>query len=164
MTKAVTSSALNDTQTDAAGVTQLVVFKIEKSEYALPVGNVGEILRMVAIAPVPEAPEWLPGVINLRGHVIPVIDLRTRLGLPRQPVNLNTPIIVAEHEGQMVGLVADSVTELLTVSQDSVEPPDSRVGENNSVEGVARADDRLILIFDLARVCVAASKQNLAGQ
>jgi len=50
------------------------------------------------------------------------------------------------------------------VSQDSVEPPDSRVGENNSVEGVARADDRLILIFDLARVCVAASKQNLAGQ
>jgi purine-binding chemotaxis protein CheW len=162
MKRAVTTTALNDTQTGSTEVTQLVVFKIEKSEYALPVGNVGEILRMVAIAPVPEAPEWLPGVINLRGRVIPVIDLRTRLRLTRQEATLNTPIIVAEHDGQMVGLVADSVTELLTVATGSVEPPDSRVGENSSVEAVARAGDRLILIFDLARVCVAASEQNLA--
>ena len=163
MTRAVTTTAPNDTQTGSTEVTQLVVFKIEKSEYALPVGNVAEILRMVAIAPVPEAPQWLPGVINLRGRVIPVIDLRTRLRLPRQEATLNTPIIVAEHDGQMVGLVADSVTELLTVPTDSVEPPDSRVGENNSIEAVARAGDRLILIFDLARVCVAASNQSLAA-
>ena len=73
---------------------------------------------MVAIAPVPEAPSWLPGVINLRGKVIPVIDLRVRLGLASKPVGINTPIIVAEHEGQMVGLIADSVTELLTVPPD----------------------------------------------
>lgn len=158
----MTNTALDDTQAGSTEVTQLVVFKIEKSEYALPVGNVGEILRMVAIAPVPESPEWLPGVINLRGRVIPVIDLRTRLALPRREATLNTPIIVAEHDGQMVGLVADSVTELLTVATDSVEPPDSRVGKHNSVEAVARAGDRLILIFDLARVCAATSEQNLA--
>ena len=162
MTGAVTSTARNDTQTGSTEVTQLVVFKIEKSEYALPVGNVAEILRMVAIAPVPESPAWLPGVINLRGRVIPVIDLRTRLALPRREATLNTPIIVAEHDGQMAGLVADSVTELLTVAADSVEPPDSRVGENNSVHAVARAGDRIILIFDLARLCVAASEQNPA--
>ncbi len=159
----MTTTALSETEIGLADATQLVVFRIEKSEYALPVGNVGEILRMVAIAPVPEAPEWLPGVINLRGKVIPVIDLRIRLGLPSQEVGLNTPIIVAEHEGQMVGLVADSVTELLTVSHDSIEPPDARVGASNAVESVARAGERLILIFDLGRVC-AGSQQHLAGR
>jgi purine-binding chemotaxis protein CheW len=163
MTGAVTTTAINETQTAVDEVTQLVVFKIEKSEYALPVANVGEILRMVAIAPVPEAPDWLPGVINLRGRVLPVIDLRTRLALPKLPVGINTPIIVAEHEGRMIGLVADSVTELLTVTLDSVEPPDPRVGAANTVEGVARAGDRLILIFDLARLC-AASEKHLAGR
>ena len=159
----MTTTALSETEAGLAEATQLVVFRIDKSEYALPVGNVGEILRMVAIAPVPEAPEWLPGVINLRGKVIPVINLRTRLGLPAEKIGLNTPIIVAEHEGHMVGLVADSVTELLTVSGDSIEPPDERVGASNAVKSVARAAERLILIFDLERVC-AGSQQHLADR
>jgi purine-binding chemotaxis protein CheW len=159
----MTTTALSETEAGSGAAVQLVVFRIDKSEYALPVGNVGEILRMVAIAPVPEAPAWLPGVINLRGKVIPVIDLRTRLGLPKQEVGLNTPIIVAEHQGQMVGLVADSVTELLTVPLDAVEPPDERVGTANAVESVARAGERLLLIFDLERVC-AGSQQHLAGR
>ena len=154
----MTTTALSETEAGSAAATQLVVFRIEKSEYALPVGNVGEILRMVAIAPVPKAPEWLPGVINLRGKVIPVINLRNRLGLPTQEVGLNTPIIVAEHEGQMVGLIADSVTELLTVPLDSVEPPDELAGHGNTVEAVARAGERLILIFDLERVCAGSEK------
>src|SRR4051794_33894191 len=163
ITPAMTTTALSETEAGSATATQLVVFRIEKSEYALPVGNVGEILRMVAIAPVPEAPDWLSGVINLRGRVIPVIDLRTRLALPKLPVGINTPIIVAEHDGQMIGLVADSVTELLTVTLDSVEPPDPRVGEANTIEGVACAGDRLILIFDAARL-FAASEKHLAGR
>jgi purine-binding chemotaxis protein CheW len=159
----MTTTALSETEAGAATATELVVFRIDKSEYAVPVGNVGEILRMVAIAPVPEAPEWLPGVINLRGKVIPVIDLRTRLGLPRVEAGLNTPIIVAEMEGQSVGLVADAVTELLTVPLDSIEPPDARVGDANAVKAVARAGERLLLIFDLERVC-AGSQQHLAGR
>jgi purine-binding chemotaxis protein CheW len=154
----VTTSALNDTQAGSSEATQLVVFKIDKSEYALPVAQVGEILRMVAIAPVPEAPEWLPGVINLRGRVIPVIDLRIRLGLEHVPVGVNTPILVAEADGQTVGLVADSVTELLTVPLDAVEPPDELAGDGNTIEAVARAGDRLLLIFDLERVCAGSAK------
>ena len=154
----MTTSALTETQAGSSEATQLVVFKIDKSEYALPVSNVGEILRMVAIAPVPETPAWLPGVINLRGRVIPVIDLRARLGMPTVPVGINTPILVAEAEGQTVGLVADSVTELLTVPLDAVEPPDELAGHGNTVESVARAGDRLILIFDLERVCSGSEK------
>jgi len=151
------TTQLNETQADSE-VIQLVVFRVGKSEYALPVTNVGEILRMVAIAPVPEAPSWLPGVINLRGKVIPVIDLRTRLGLPEAKVGVNTPIVVTESEGQMVGLVADAVTELMTVQLDAVEPPDELAGPGNAVEGVARAGDRLILILALERVCAGSAK------
>jgi purine-binding chemotaxis protein CheW len=158
MNLSVTTSALNETQAGSSEATQLVVFKVDKSEYALPVGNVGEILRMVAISPVPEAPAWLPGVINLRGRVIPVIDLRTRLGLPPVAVSVNTPILVAEAEGQTVGLVADSVTDFLTVPLDAVAPPDELAGHGNTVEAVARAGDRLILIFDLERVCAGSEK------
>jgi purine-binding chemotaxis protein CheW len=158
MNQAVTTSALNETQAGSSEATQLVVFKVDKSEYALPVGNVGEILRMVAISPVPEAPAWLPGVINLRGRVIPVIDLRIRLGLPAVPVGVNTPILVTESEGHTVGLVADAVTELLTVPHDAIEPPDELAAHGNTVESVARAGDRLLLIFDLERVCAGSEK------
>jgi purine-binding chemotaxis protein CheW len=161
MNQSVTTSALNETQAGSAEAIQLVVFKVDKSEYALPVSNVGEILRMVAISPVPEAPAWLPGVINLRGRVIPVIDLRTRLGLPAVPVGINTPILVTEAEGHTVGLVADAVTELLTVPLDHIAPPDELAAHGNTVESVARAGDRLILIFDLANICGGAEK--LAG-
>jgi purine-binding chemotaxis protein CheW len=161
MNQAVTTSALNETQAGSSEAIQLVVFKVDKSEYALPVSNVGEILRMVAISPVPEAPHWLPGVINLRGRVIPVIDLRTRLGLPAVPVGVNTPILVTEAEGHTVGLVADAVTELLTVPLEDIAPPDELAAHGNKVESVARAGDRLILIFDLDRVCGGSEK--LAG-
>jgi purine-binding chemotaxis protein CheW len=157
----MSSTALNDTEAGPEDATQLVVFRVERSEYALPVGNVGEILRMVAIAPVPEAPAWLSGMVNLRGRVIPVIDLRTRLGLPAVPVGLNTPIIVAETEGQMVGLIADSVTDFLTVPVEAIEPPDAGLFVSNTVQSVARAGERLILIFDLERLC-AGSEQHLA--
>jgi purine-binding chemotaxis protein CheW len=158
MNQAVTTSALNETQAGSSEAIQLVVFKVDKSEYALPVSNVGEILRMVAISPVPEAPEWLPGVINLRGRVIPVIDLRTRLGLPAVPVSINTPILVTEAQGHTVGLVADAVTELLTVPLDDIAPPDELASHGNTVESVARAGERLILIFDLDNVCAGSEK------
>jgi purine-binding chemotaxis protein CheW len=158
MKQAVTTSALNETQAGSSEAIQLVVFKVDRSEYALPVSNVGEILRMVAISPVPEAPAWLPGVINLRGRVIPVIDLRTRLGLPAVPVGVNTPILVTEAEGHTVGLVADAVNELLTVPLDDIAPPDELAAHGNTVESVARAGDRLILIFDLGQICGGAEK------
>jgi purine-binding chemotaxis protein CheW len=143
---------------DADGSRQLVVFRLDASEYALPVSVVGEVLRMVAITAVPEAPEWLPGVINLRGRVIPVIDLRTKLHLPAPKVGVNTPIIVAEHDGQTVGLVADAVSELLTVPADAIEPPNDMTATANAVEAVARAGDRLVLIFDLAQLCEGSER------
>jgi purine-binding chemotaxis protein CheW len=140
------------------GVRQLIVFTLEGREFALPVENVSEVLRMVTLAPVPESPMWMPGVINLRGAVVPVVDLRMRLGLPHERWGVNTPIIVAECRGRMLGLLADAVVELLSVPSSSISAPDEGIGATASAAaGVARAGERLIFIFDLERLFVGTS-------
>ena len=141
-----------------AGIRQLIVFTLDGREYALPVEQVSEVLRMVTLTPVPEAPPWLPGIINLRGAVVPVVDLRARLALPRAPWGVNTPIIVADYEDRKLGLVADAVVELLSVPGSAITPPDEGVsGTGNSVSGVARAGERLIFIFELERLYVGTT-------
>lgn len=135
------------------GVTQLVVFRLDDREYALPVENVSEVFRMVSIVAVPEAPAWVPGVLNLRGQVIRTVDLRVRLGMSRSSASLNTPIIVTEADGCLLGLIADAVVELLTLPADAVEPPDALGAASDSVSAIARAGGRIILILDLARLC-----------
>lgn len=140
------------------GATQLIIFELDGREYALPVESVSEVLRMVTLSPAPEAPHWLPGVINLRGGVVSVVDLRTKLGLPPADWTVKTPIIVAECNGTLMGLLADAVVELLTVPMSSVSPPDEQFGGMaSSVSGVARVGERIIFIFDLERLFVGAS-------
>src|SRR4051812_47873803 len=99
--------------------TLLLVFRLQAREYALPVASVVEVLRMVAVSPLPGSPAWLSGVINLRGHIIPVMDLRLRMGLAAEPIDLTTPLIIAESNGQTLGLVVDSAVEVLSAAQDA---------------------------------------------
>lgn len=132
---------------------QWLTFRLSGGEYALDVGDVVEVLRMAALARVPEAPPWLAGLLNLRGRVIPVIDLRLRLSLPAQPVGLDTPIIVAQWAERPVGFIVDEVTEVLTLFSDALSAPDALTGVGHPVLAVARADGRLILLLDLKRIC-----------
>ena len=131
---------------------QWLVFRLQAHDYALPIGDVAEVLRMVALIPVPEAPAWLAGIINLRGQVLPVVDLRLRLGLPPEAPGLSTPIIVTHAAGRPVGLIADSVSEVVTLPADAVEPPDAFAGPGRAIAGLAHAGSRLILVLDLARL------------
>lgn len=135
---------------------QWLTFRLSSGEYALEVGDVVEVLRMVALARMPEAPPWLAGLLNLRGRVIPVIDLRLRLGLPAQPIGLDTPIIVAQWAERPVGLIVDEVTEVLTLFSDALSAPDALTGADHPILAVARADGRLILLLDLKRICEPA--------
>lgn len=137
---------------EAAGAGRIVVFRLEGREFALPLDSVAEVQRMVAITPVPEAPAWLAGVISLRGQMVPVMDLRTRLGLPQQAAALDTRIIVTQAGGRLVGLVADRVEEVLALPDCSVEVPDDLAGGEHAISGVARPSDRLILVLDLDRL------------
>jgi purine-binding chemotaxis protein CheW len=136
---------------DAGAV--LLVFRVEGREHALPVKDVVEVLRMVAATPLPEAPPWVGGVINFRGRVIPLIDVRSRLGAPRREPDLSTPIIVVETNEVAAGLVVDEVVEVLALRSEAVDPPGRVTASAPAVAGVARQGDRLILVLDGERLC-----------
>ncbi|MQA99133.1 MAG: chemotaxis protein CheW [Actinobacteria bacterium] len=141
---------------------QIVVFRLREREFAFAVATVTEILRMVAIADVPETPEWLPGVINLRGRTVPVIDLRTRFGMSPRPPSLDDAIIIGEPAGRAVGFIVDEVVDVLRFAATSVDPVDELAGETHAVSAVVREEDRLIMVLDPERVADVALDLDLA--
>lgn len=128
-----------------------VVFGFDDRDYALGVEHVTEVIRMVALTDVPESPAWLLGALNLRGRIVPVIDLRAKLGLPRREPDLRTPIIIAEVGARMCGLVVDTVFGLQSLSIESLAHSgglDAADGESTVVAGVATSGDRMIVVLD----------------
>ena len=142
---------------------QIVTFYIQDGEYGIPIENMLEVVRMVAIINVPDAPTWLSGVINLRGRVVPVINLRLRLGLPDQTPGLNTPIVVVEANDRVVGLIADTMHEVTSVSADAIAPPDELTNHANSLEAICRIDDRLVLILNLLNLTAGIESIKVEG-
>src|SRR5438876_7589138 len=136
-----------------SGVTdvQLFIFRVAGREYALPVANVAEVLRMVSVAPLPQCPVWLSGVINLRGRVVPVVDLRVRLGLPAQPIDLATPLVIAQSDGHSLGLVVDSAVEVSSVPHAGGNAPD-RSSDGHLLAEIAHAGERLLFVLDLPHI------------
>lgn len=133
---------------------QLVVFNLANECYGVAIASVESIVKMQPITAVPRAPEFVEGVTNLRGNVLPVIDLRKRLGLATQGETKDTRIVVVEMNGLKIGMVVDAVTEVLRVDESAIEPPSPIVTTVNSVfiTGIAKVDERLVILLDLARV------------
>ncbi len=137
---------------------QLVICHLDDRAFALPVAQVTQVLRMVALTPVPDTPAWLPGLINLRGQVVPVIDLRTRVGLsPRSP-RLSTRILIAQIDDVLVGLIADTVSQVVALPSPEIATPTSAGEASDLVSGIARLDGRLIPILNLPRLIADAAK------
>lgn len=136
---------------DEAGVV-LLVFQIAGREHALRVEDVVEVVRMVAATPLPEAPPWVVGVINFRGRVIPLIELRGRIGAPAREPDLSTPIIVVQNAEVAAGLVVDEVVEVLTVQSAALDIPAVADAPAHAVSGVAHVGHRLILVLDWERL------------
>jgi purine-binding chemotaxis protein CheW len=120
---------------------------------------------MQAITKMPQAPAFVDGITNLRGSVVPVIDLRTRFGLPRQESSKETRIITIVMDGTKIGMVVDGVSEVLSVPDDSIEPPPPMVTTVNSafIKGIAKLADRLVIILDLGKVLTIEEKAFLAS-
>lgn len=118
---------------------------------------------MVAVTHVPRAPQFMEGVINLRGQLIPIIDLRARFGMPREEHTKNTRIVVTEIGTKRVGMVVDSVSEVLRLPVDQVEPaPEMLTGvDTEYIRGVGKIEDRLIILLDLGRIISGAEKHEL---
>lgn len=130
----------------------LLVYRIAGREHALPVEDVVEVVRMVAATRLPEAPPWVVGVINFRGRVIPLIEVRSRIGEPVREPDLSTSIIVVRSAEMAAGLVVDEVLEVLTVPRAALDTPRRVDAPAHAVSGVARVDDRLILVLDWERL------------
>ena len=142
---------------------QVVSFKLGSEEYGVDIAQVQEINRMVAITHVPRAPQFMEGVINLRGQLIPIIDLRTRFGMPRTEHTKNTRIVVTEIGAKRVGMVVDSVSEVLRLPSDQIEDaPEMITGvDTEYIRGVGKIEDRLIILLDLGRIISGAEKREL---
>lgn len=142
---------------------QVVSFTLGAEEYGVDIASVQEINRMVPITRVPRAPRFMEGVINLRGQLIPIVDLRTRLGMPRAEHGKSTRIVVAEIGAKRVGMVVDAVSEVLRIAADQIEPPPEMIAgvETEYIRGVGKIEDRLIILLDLAQVIAVAEKREL---
>ncbi len=133
---------------------QLVTFSIGEEEFGVDILKVQEIIRTMEITKVPRAQDFVEGVINLRGKVIPIIDLRRRFGLESKPHDKHTRIIVIEINNMIVGFVVDSVSEVLRIPASTVEPPPPVVAgvESEYISGVGKLQDRLLILLDLDKL------------
>ncbi len=133
---------------------QLVTFSIGEEEFGVDILKVQEIIRTMEITKVPRAPQFVEGVINLRGKVIPIIDLRRRFSLNHKAHDSHTRIIVIEINNMIVGFVVDSVSEVLRIPISTVEPPPPVVAglESDYISGVGKLHDRLLILLDLDKL------------
>jgi purine-binding chemotaxis protein CheW len=135
---------------------QLVTFRLASEEYGLPITKVQEINRLLPVTILPQTPSFMEGIINLRGRIIPVIDLRKRFNLPITDHNDDTRIIVVEINGQTVGVTVDAVTEVVRLSTADVEaPPASTIVDCQYINGVGKMNGRLIILLDIDQVLTA---------
>ncbi len=142
------------TKNESNELLQLVSFKISNEEFGVDILCVQEINRMLQITKMPNTPDFIEGVINLRGRVIPVLDLRIKLGMPRKEHDKNTRIIVVEIKGKTIGFIVDEVSEVLRIPKSITEAPPEMVGGINSdfITSIGKLDDRLLILLDLEKI------------
>ena len=133
---------------------QIVGFRVGSETFGVPIQSVHEIVRMMDITSVPDAPVYIEGVINLRGKIIPVIDLRKRFGEKEIKSSKKNRILVAEVGTKMVGLVVDSASEVLKMPPSDIDPPPNvfEEGDLNYVTGVGKLNGRLIILVELSKI------------
>ncbi len=144
---------------------QLVIFELGAEYFGIDIASVEGINKMLDITKIPQSPAYLEGITNLRGSVLPVIDLHVRFGMPSQERTNETRIMVANLDGVKVGMVVSAVSEVLTIDDSVIEPPPPMVSNINSefITGVAKIDKRLVILLDLAKVLTVEEKIQTAN-
>lgn len=146
------------------GERQLVVFDLAGEAYGVDIGTVREIIRTQAVTHVPNAPDFVEGVINLRGKVIPIVDLRKRFGLPVAEQTPDSRVVVVDIAGEDIGVIVDAVIEVLRLSDDAIEPASAIITTEDSyyMQGIAKLGDRLLILLDLEKVLSHEERASLA--
>jgi purine-binding chemotaxis protein CheW len=140
----------------------IVGFNIGRETYGVPITALHEIVRVPEITAVPDAPEYMEGVINLRGKIVSVLDLRKRLGETQVTSGKRNRILVLEHKGRLSGLIVDSASEVLKIPAADVEPPPTEFLEGglNCVTGLGKYRGRLIVLLDMAKLLAASTSRH----
>ena len=139
---------------------QYLTFRLMAEQYGVPIETVREINRVGEITPVPRTPDFVKGVMNLRGKIIPVINLRVRFGMPSQDYTRDTCIIVIDTDFGQVGMIVDAVKEVADLDQNQIEPPPVLGNEKTMsfIRGMGKLEDKVIILVD---VVSALSHENL---
>ena len=140
----------------------IVGFQVGRETYGVPITSLHEIVRVPEITAVPDAPDYLEGVINLRGKIVSVMDLRKRFGEKQATVKKHNRILVVEHAGRLAGLIVDSASEVLKIPADSVEasPAVFQEGGLNCVTGLGKVAGRLIVLLDMNKLLAPATLES----
>lgn len=142
---------------------KLVCFELVGEVFGVPISMVQEIIRVQEITEIPRAPEFVEGVINLRGKIIPVIDLRKRFGLGAGEHSKNTRIVVIKVGDIVVGMVVDAVSEVIRLNDEDIEPPSPIVASLDAeyIKGVGKIENKLIILLDTEKILTVHEKAGL---
>jgi len=134
--------------------TQIVGFRVGRETYGIPIMALSEIVRVPEITAVPDAPAHLEGVINLRGKIVSVVDLRKRFNKPATALTRHNRILVVEHRGRLVGMIVDAASEVLKIAESEIEPAPAIMKEGglDCVTGLGKYQKRLIILLDIDKV------------
>lgn len=146
-------------------MTQWVTFHLEEEKYGVPVDQVKEVLRYTEITPVPGAPEYVLGIINLRGNVVTILDTRRRFALPEREPDDDTRFVILEVADNTVGILVDSVSEVMRLRQSEIEHAPN-VGNDESskyIQGVASRESNLLILVDLDKLLSDSEWQDVAN-
>jgi purine-binding chemotaxis protein CheW len=151
------------------GSIQLVCFRLAQEEYAIEITKVQEIILPGRLTRLPQSPDYVKGLLHLRGEVIPVVDLRLRFGLPEQAVADETRVVVLNVGGKTLGIVVDAVSEVIRVAQEQRVPPPPAVAgpDREYLTGLLKLDNRLLILLDVERLLgmeVEAIKEGLEAR
>lgn len=153
-------------QTNVEGERQLVVFSLYGEEFGIEITRVKEIIKPREITRLPHTPDFIEGVTNLRGEVIPVIDLKKRFGIGSSQTTEDNRIIIAEVDGNRVGFIVDAVTEVLRIPESAIDPPPRSVAglKAEYLQGIGKLENRLLIVLDVARILTSEEQIKLTKE
>ncbi len=162
-TATLETEARETTSAEATGTIQLVSFHLAEEPYGIEITKVREIILMGEITQIPQTPEYIKGLINLRSTVIPVIDLRSRFGLPEAELTGESRIMVINVRGKTIGIIVDAVSEVLRISNDQITPPPPTVAGlgREYLTGLVRLEEQLLILLDIDKLLGEAETAGL---
>jgi purine-binding chemotaxis protein CheW len=156
----------DDEKMSTAELAQFVNFRLRDEEYGVDIGSVREITRVVDISHIPESPSFIEGVTNLRGQIIPVVDLAKQFGLaPQEKLPESARIVVTEVKGQTVGMIVDEVPEVIKIPEENIEPTPELIQtkiRKDYIKGVGKLENRIIVLLDLEKVLAPHELEEVA--